>query len=120
VVIDESVLHRRFGDVTVMREQMEHLAEAAELPNVEVRVHLLNGNVPPLTTGAFSYMQFVQVHDVPLHDIVSVEHLEGSYYLEEEDQTFRYRAAFEYLVRQSLGLDESRALIASTAQMSGA
>jgi transcriptional regulator with XRE-family HTH domain len=116
VVIDESVLHRRFGDQTVMREQMERMVEAAELPNVEIRVHPLAGNTPPLTAGAFSYMQFPQVHDVPMNDIVSVEHLEGSYYLEEEEQTFRYRVAFEYLVRQSLGPDKSRILIASAAQ----
>lgn len=116
VVIDESVLHRRFGDQTVMREQMERMVEAAELPNVEIRVHPLASDTPPLTAGAFSYMQFPQVHDVPLHDIVSVEHLDGSYYLEEEEQTFRYRVAFEYLIRQSLGPDESRILIASTAQ----
>lgn len=116
VVIDESVLHRRFGDQTVMREQMERMVEAAELPNVEIRVHPLAGDTPPLTAGAFSYMQFPQVHDVPMNDIVSVEHLEGSYLLEEEEQTFRYRVAFEYLVRQSLGPDESRILMASTAQ----
>ena len=60
-----------------MREQLEHLAEASELPNVEVRIYPLDWDYPPLPTGAFSYMQFPQVHDVPLHDIVSVEHLEG-------------------------------------------
>lgn len=114
VVIDESVLHRRFGDQTVMREQMERMVEAAELPNVEIRVHPLASDTPPLTAGAFSYMQFPQVHDVPMNDIVSVEHLEGSYYLEEEEHTFRYRVAFEYLVRQSLSPEESQALITST------
>ncbi len=56
-------------------------------------------------------MQFRQVHDVPLHDIVSVEHLEGTYDLEDEEQTFKYRVAFEYLVRQSLDPAESRSLI---------
>jgi transcriptional regulator with XRE-family HTH domain len=110
-VIDESVLHRRFGDRTVMRQQLERLAEAAELPNVEVRIYPQDGDYPPLATGAFSYMQFRQVHDVPLHDIVSVEHLEGTYDLEDEEQTFKYRVAFEYLVRQSLDPAESRSLI---------
>ena len=116
VVIDESVLRRRFGDRTVMRQQLERLTEASDLPNVELRVHRLDGDAPPLTTGAFSYMQFLQVHDVPLHDIVSVEHLEGSYYLEEEEQTYRYRVAFEHTVSQSLNMAESRSLIATTAR----
>ena len=56
-----------------------------------------------MPTGAFSYMQFPQVHDVPLHDIVSVEHLDGNYDLEDEEQTYRYRVAFEYLEEPGLG-----------------
>ena len=97
VIIEESVLSRRFGDRAVMRQQLEHLVAAAELPNVEVRIYPLNGEHPSLATGAFSYMQFPQVHDVPLHDIVSVEHLEGTADLEDEELTYIYRAAFEYL-----------------------
>jgi transcriptional regulator with XRE-family HTH domain len=116
VVIDESVLHRRFGGNEMMNIQLIRLAEASELPNVEVRIHLLNGAASPLTTGAFSYMQFMHVHDVPLSDIVSVEHLEGSYYLEDEEDTFRYRVAFEYLAARALDPEQSRALIRATAQ----
>jgi transcriptional regulator with XRE-family HTH domain len=115
VVLDESVLRRRFGDKTVMRQQLAHLAEASELSNIELRIYPLDSEVPPLGTGAFSYMQFPQVHDVPLHDIVSVEHHEGTYDLEDEDQTFKYRVAFEYLMRGSLDPARSRALISATA-----
>ena len=114
VVIDESVLRRRFGSREVMREQLERLVEASELPNVQVRIYRLHGGDTPLSAGAFSYMQFPHVHDVPFHDIVSVEHLEGSYYLEDEDQTFRYRVAFEYLVRRALDPAESRSFISAT------
>jgi transcriptional regulator with XRE-family HTH domain len=115
VIIEESVLGRGFGGAAVMRQQLEHLLGVSELPNVEVRIYLLNGGHPPLATGAFSYMQFPQVHDVPLHDIVSVEHLEGTYELEEEDQTYMYRVAFEYLIERALDQEQSRALIAATA-----
>jgi transcriptional regulator with XRE-family HTH domain len=115
VVIDESVLHRRFGDRPVMRRQLLHLVEAMELPNVELRIYPLDSDAPPLGTGAFSYMQFPQVHDVPLHDIVSIEHHEGTYDLEDEDQTFKYRVAFEYLARGSLDTVQSRALISAAA-----
>ena len=115
VIIEESVLNRRFGDRMVMRQQLEHLAEASELPNVEVRIYPLNGERPPLATGAFSYMQFPQVHDVPLHDIVSIEHLEGTDDLEDEDQTYMYRVAFEYLLEGSLDPYQSRSLISATA-----
>ena len=59
-------------------------------------------------------MQFPQVHDVPWHDIVSVEILEGAYDLEDEEQTYRYRVAFEYLLRRSLDPEQSRSLISAT------
>lgn len=115
VVIEESVLSRRFGDKTVMRQQLEHLAEAAGLPNVEIRIYPLNGEHPSLATGAFSYMQFPQVHDVPLHDIVSVEHLEGTSDLEDEELTYMYRVAFEYLKGRAYSPDRSRSLIFAAA-----
>ena len=115
VIIEESVLRRRFGARMVMRQQLEHLAEASELPNVEVRIYPMNGERPPLATGAFSYMQFPQVHDVPLHDIVSIEHLEGTDDLEDEDQTYMYRVAFEYLKVGAFDPDRSRALISAAA-----
>jgi len=76
----------------------------------------LDGADSPMPTGAFSYMQFPRVHDVPMNDIVSVEHLEGSYYMEEEEQTFRYRVAFEYLARKSLDPGQSLDLIKTTAE----
>jgi transcriptional regulator with XRE-family HTH domain len=114
VVIDESALRRSFGGRAVMRQQLTYLGEASELPNVQVRVYPLSGDHPLLVTGAFTYMQFPQIHDVPLHDIVSVEHLEGTYDLEGEDDTYRYRVAFEYLVEQSLAPAPSRSLISAT------
>jgi transcriptional regulator with XRE-family HTH domain len=115
VVIDESVLRRRFGSRAIMRDQLQHLATASELPNVEVRIYPLDSDDPPIGTGAFSYLQFPQVHDVPLHDIVSVEHHEGAYDLEDEEETFKYRVAFEYLRRGALDPAHSRALICATA-----
>jgi transcriptional regulator with XRE-family HTH domain len=113
VVMDESVLLRRFGDRAVMRQQLEHLLDAAELPNIGVRIYPMDRDRPSLPIGAFSYMQFPQVHDVPLHDIVSIENLAGNYDVEDEDETFRYRVAFEYLMEWSLDPDQSRALMAT-------
>jgi hypothetical protein len=115
VVIDESVLHRRIGARGVMRQQLEHLVQTSELPNVEVRVHRLDDDTP-FTAGAFSYMQFPHVHDVPAPDLVSVEYLEGTYYLEDEEQTYQYRVAFEYLIDRSLDPAQSRSLITAAAR----
>jgi transcriptional regulator with XRE-family HTH domain len=115
VVLDESVLRRKFGGHAVMHQQLERLAEASELPNVEVRIYPLEGDDPPLPTLGFAYMQFPQVHEVPLNDIVSVEHLAGTYDLEDEEETYKYRVAFEYLRSRSLDPEQSCSLISATA-----
>jgi len=115
VVIDESVLHRKFGDKTVMNRQLARLAEASELPNVELRVLPLDGN-HPIGTGAFYYLRFAQVHEVPLHDIVTVDHLMGNSYFEDDDDTNKFRIAFEHLVASSHDPALSRDLIGRTAE----
>jgi transcriptional regulator with XRE-family HTH domain len=113
VVIDESVLYRKFGDEVVMREQLLRLIELSRMPNVNISVFPFGGE-HTVTPGPFSYMQFMQVHAVPLHDIVTVEHLTDTYYLEDEEQTFQYRVTFEWLADNSLTHDETRALITDT------
>jgi hypothetical protein len=115
VVMDESVLRRKLGDPSLMRQQLERLAEASELPNVTLNV-FPTGAKEPLAIGPFSYMQFAQVHEVPMHDIVSIEHLYGTDYLENEDHTHMYRVAFEYLTTHSLDPAQSRELITKTAR----
>lgn len=114
VVIDESVLRRRFGEPAVMHQQLAHLAEATELPNVEVRILRLDGD-HPIGTGAFYYLQFAQVHEVPMHDIVNVEHLMGNHYLEDEEDTYKFLVTFQQLIASSLDPAPSRDLIARTA-----
>jgi hypothetical protein len=118
VVIDESVLRRRFGDNAVMQAQLLWLTEVPSavsiLASIEVRVLPLDGE--HLVAGGFSHMQFPQVHDVPLHDLVYLEHLTGSYYLEDEEQTYRYRVTFEALLEKSLDPAQSAELISKTAR----
>jgi transcriptional regulator with XRE-family HTH domain len=115
VVVDESVLHRRFGDNTIMSQQLSRLLAAAELPNVELRVLRLDGN-HPTTTGTFHYLKFGQVHEVPLPDLVVIEHLMGNYYLEDDEDTHKFLVTFETLLARSLDPDKSRELIAKTAK----
>jgi transcriptional regulator with XRE-family HTH domain len=113
VVIDESVLRREFGNKSIMRHQLERLAQSSEMSNIEIRVLPLGGD-HSIATGSFTYMQFAQEHDVPLHDIVTVEHLASTYYIEEIPDTNQYRVAFEWLRGNSLGAQRSRDLIADT------
>jgi transcriptional regulator with XRE-family HTH domain len=115
VVIDESTLYRRFGSNAVMREQLLRLEEFTALPNVTLRILPLAGT-HPIGTGAFSYLQFDPVHDVPLADLVEVEHLTGAYYPEDEEQVFRYRVTFESLTATAADKDRSRAMISAAAR----
>jgi transcriptional regulator with XRE-family HTH domain len=114
VVIDESVLSRRFGDAAVMHGQLSRLVEITELPNVEIRVLTLDGD-HPIGTGAFYYLQFPQVHEVPMYDIVNIEHLMGNHYLEDEEDTYKFLVTFQQLVASALDPASSRDLIARTA-----
>lgn len=114
VVMDESVLHRKLGEASVMREQLEHIGEVSRLPNIRVRVLRLKSH-PPVTTGAFTYVKFPQLHDVPLSDIVTFEHLTGTGQMEDQDETYKYGVAFRALENSALDLEQSRAELARVA-----
>jgi len=111
-VIDESVMHRRFGDKSVMRQQLDRLAEASRMPNVDLHVLPLSGH-HPVGTGEFTYMRFAQVHDVRLPDIVNTERLEGDYGVENATDTNQYRVAFEHLRSEALEPAQSHDMIIS-------
>jgi transcriptional regulator with XRE-family HTH domain len=115
VVIDESVIHRRFGDGSIMRHQLERLVDSSEMANVEVLVLPLSG-YHPIGTGSFVHMQFQQDHAVPVNDIVTVEQLLSHYYIEDVADTNMYRVTFERLKAEALGAAQSRELIATAAQ----
>jgi transcriptional regulator with XRE-family HTH domain len=114
-VIDESVIHRRFGDNAVMRQQLGRLVESSDLPNVEVRVLPLAG-YHPIGAGTFIYMKFPQHYDVPFHDIVTVEQLDREYLIEDVADTNKYRVTFERLKAEALEPAESRDLIVRVAE----
>jgi transcriptional regulator with XRE-family HTH domain len=110
VLLDESVLQRLVGDHAVMRAQLDHLREVAELPNVTLRVLRLGG-AHPLMEASFQLLEFDPVHDVVFPDIVHTESLTVSQFLDEKI-THMYRLAFEGMARVALDTAESIELIA--------
>jgi transcriptional regulator with XRE-family HTH domain len=109
-VLDQSVLQRRFGNPDVMRSQIKRLLEMSECDNVSLRILPLHGR-HPIGTGAFALLQFGEVHDVAHQDVVYIENLTGSRYVEEEDEVFRYRRAFNRLSDLSLDEQQSREML---------
>ncbi len=114
VVIDESVLRRRVGESSVMRAQLEHLAEVSDLPNVDFRVLPLNGE-HLLATGSFNYLKFRQLHHVPLDDIVWFDHLTGMENVDSEIDVHQYKVVLDSLTESSLDQESSRSLIVAIA-----
>lgn len=113
-VIDESVLHRRVGEPRVMHRQLMHLATVSELPHVEIRVLPLSAE-HLVATGAFHYLRFRQIHDIPLDDMVAVEKLTEMEYVETEEDSNQYRRAFESLLSSALSATETRELLTTVA-----
>jgi hypothetical protein len=118
VIMDEAVLLRRVGDRGVMHTQLERLADAAELPNVDLRVLPLNRETA-LLAGSFVIMSFgsrAMAGAASLGDVVSTENLNTELYIEGETDTYLYRLFFQALAKASLSPAESRQLIVTTMQ----
>lgn len=115
VVLDESVLRRQRGDHSVMREQLQRLAEASDLPNVTVQILPLN-RPHRLAVESFTILQFGEAHETTLHDVVDTEILSSALYLEGETDTYEFRLAFEHLAKESLPPAPSQDLILRAAQ----
>jgi transcriptional regulator with XRE-family HTH domain len=112
-LLDESVLLRQRGDASVMRAQLERLANFSQLPNVNIRVRPLNGN-HGLAMDSFSIFQFGKAHDTVLHDVVGLEHLVNQLYFEGDLDTYQFKLAFNRLTEESLSPEESRERILTT------
>jgi hypothetical protein len=116
VIMDEAVLLRGIGDPEIMRAQLAYLAEAAELPNIDLRVLPLSGNAG-LHGASFVIMSFGS-RETPeaaaLGDVVSTENLNTELYIEGETDTQLYRLFFQALSKAALPPKESRHFITST------
>ncbi len=114
-VLDEAALRHRFGTSEIMRAQLNQVGQVSRLPNVSVRV-LAFARSHPIGPGGFALLEFAALHGTTPSDVVYMEHLTRSSFLEEETETFEYRLAFERLLSEALDEEASRELIASIAR----
>lgn len=112
-VMDEAALHRRVGGSKVMAEQMRHLVDAADLPNLTLQVIPFDAGAHPGMPGAFIMLKF-DGHNAP--DVVYIDSMAGDLFLEEESDVSRYTLVFEHLRAMALSPDASVGLIASLAK----
>ncbi|MGC5346494.1 helix-turn-helix domain-containing protein [Streptomyces sp. DT171] len=109
-VLDEAVLRREVGGREVMREQLDHLARVAELPHV--RLQLLPFSIGGYVglTGPFVIFSFPNISDL---DVVVLDHLTSSLYLERKEDLEAYGSAFRTMQARALSPEHSMDLIAA-------
>lgn len=117
VVLDESILGRRIGDERVMYDQLTHIAELSDRPNIAIRVLPL-GAQHTVLGPAFVIFHFESDTDAVLQDVVASEQLKTVFTVEGEQETYLHRLVFQSLVSASLDTADSRALILETAKSS--
>jgi transcriptional regulator with XRE-family HTH domain len=115
VVFDESILQRRIGNDAVMYEQLQHLARAADRPNLTIQVLPLAAQ-HTVFGESFVIFGFGVDEDAMLQDVVSTEHLRTGFSLEGERETYLHRIAFQMLSDASLNPADSKELILETAE----
>ncbi|MEH1057150.1 helix-turn-helix transcriptional regulator [Micromonospora sp. CPCC 206171] len=114
-VLSEAVLRRAVGGSGVMSQQLSHLMEASELPNVSVRVvPLAAGPHPGAVAGSFVLLDFPATKGgraTPEPSVVYSESLTGALYLDKPEELRAYEDVWKGLDALALGQAESRDMI---------
>ena len=111
-VLDEAVLRREVGGPGVMARQLERLVEAARLPQVRLQVLPFAAGAHIGATGPFVIFSFSSTSDL---DVVVLDHLTSSLYLERKEDLQAYTEAFNALQIHALSPEDSLDFIAGTA-----
>src|SRR5437764_228882 len=86
-VIDEAALRRPVGGPQVMRGQLRHLREIAELPQVTLQVVPFSRGGHAGAGGSFGVLRFAEP-DLP--DVVYIEQLTSALYLDRRSEVDHY------------------------------
>ncbi|MFI1411892.1 helix-turn-helix domain-containing protein [Streptomyces sp. NPDC020707] len=111
-VLDEAVLRRNVGGPEVMAGQMAWLQEAARLPHVRIQVLPFGVGAHIGVSGPFVIFSFTNRSDL---DVVVLDHLTSSLYLEQKDDLQLYEAAFDSARGQALSPGDTLDFIAGLA-----
>ncbi|MFF1438307.1 helix-turn-helix domain-containing protein [Streptomyces sp. NPDC058295] len=106
-IVNEGALHNVVGDRSLMREQIEHVLEVAQLPAVTLQVLPFDSGTCP-ATGSFTMLGFPAPEDP---DIVYRDGITDAVYLEGEHHVREYTRAFDGLRAAALSPHRSARLI---------
>ncbi|GKQ35419.1 helix-turn-helix transcriptional regulator [Streptomyces sp. A012304] len=110
-VLDEAVLRREVGGPEVMARQRERLVEAARLPQVTLQVLPFTAGAHVGVTGPFVIFSFSSTSDL---DVVVLDHLTSSLYLDRKEDLRAYTEAFNALRALALSPEDSLEYITAT------
>ncbi|MFR0354102.1 helix-turn-helix domain-containing protein [Streptomyces sediminimaris] len=109
-VLDEAVLHREVGGPGVMARQLRRLLDTAHLPHVRLQVLPFAAGAHVGITGPFVIFSFSSTSDL---DVVVLDHLTSSLYLERKEDLGAYSEAFKDLQSHALSPEDSFDYIAA-------
>ncbi|MEQ4204195.1 helix-turn-helix transcriptional regulator [Actinopolymorpha sp. B17G11] len=109
VIVAETVLDTTVGAPEVMVDQMRHLLDLAELPNIDLQVLPAVKGAHPGLTGAFAILEFPESWEA---DVVYLETMTRNTYLADPHEVHRYSLAYRHLSAMALDPGETKALLA--------
>jgi len=112
-VMDEAVLRRPVGGRAVMRAQLKHLLEVANLRHVTFQVAPFAPGGHTAAGGSFTVLRFEE-RDLP--DVVYIEQLTGAIYLDQRHDVEHYLEVVDQLSSEALTPTASRGFIERVAQ----
>lgn len=114
IVLNEAILRRPVGGVSVMSDQIRHLLDASELPNVMLRIMPFSAGLHlGIMSGPFEILRFPLNGDGRASEppTVYVDGYTGDLYLDKTKEIKRYEEAFHEIWSASLNETASQDLI---------
>ncbi|MGH3831044.1 MAG: helix-turn-helix domain-containing protein [Pseudonocardiaceae bacterium] len=112
-VLTEAALRQQVGGPEVMREQLRHLLDMIELPNVTVQVIPFAAGAYPAQNCPFRMLNFPDPEDPA---VVSIEFPGGAVYVEDVEDVEGFILNFDGLTQRALCPAESAELIREIAE----
>ncbi|MBT2441380.1 helix-turn-helix domain-containing protein [Streptomyces sp. ISL-36] len=109
VIMDETVLRRPVGDgPEVMRDQLDRLLEASELPNVTLQIAEFASGHHPGTYGPFVLFRFAMPE---LPDMVYSEYLTGAVYLDARPEVASHLEVMDRMAAQAATAQRTKEIL---------
>lgn len=110
LILSESVIRRPVGGPALMCDQLAHLLEASQWPNVTIQMLPLSTGAHAALGGPFCILQFPERTDP---DVVYAEGVAGHVYLEKEAEVRACAEAFDLLRADALSPPDTAEVIAT-------